>query len=401
MRSEISVSYNGGLVSDSRYHTFNLTDIDEEYIKGVLSNHFVKLPCQVEKINLQSIEGGFNSDITGGGIFRIVVDGTVGNRQTPSLILKSTPPYDKQKEALFKRLVDLGHSSFISLLDKYPSNNLSERELMSYLFLPGKIPLRMPTLFLGVINEKTEQSWIFMEDLSEFKQLTPEDNELVQKRIKLVLRNMADFHSTFWGEKPVLDSVRWLGRWWSNRNNDYAAEDVAQYAISECAKNHPEILNSAMLAVVNRALLQRRSIHHLFTQEPQTIIHWDFGPQNIRFDESKEFKKQLVVFDWQTTSVGLPQWDIAQFLIPIINEGNDQMIYDLIDYYLSELSEVARDKVDISKFKRSFDLVVLDHFFRVCGPVLLSGKSIDNESEVFLEWKNCLHWIETKSAKWI
>ena len=65
MRPEISVSYNGGFVLDSRYHTFNLTDIDEEYIKGVLSNHFVRLPCQVEKINLQSIEGGFNSDITG------------------------------------------------------------------------------------------------------------------------------------------------------------------------------------------------------------------------------------------------------------------------------------------------------------------------------------------------
>ena len=396
---EITGQYNEGFTPNLRYHTFNLLDINADYVNEILSDHYENLACQVKTVSIESAEGGFNSDVTGGGIFKIYVDGQIGDEHAPSLILKSTLPYEKQKETLFKRLIDIGNSDFIPLLDKYPSNRIAQRELMSYLFLPEKIPMRMPTLYLGVIDEETEQSWTFMEDLSNLKSMRQKD--WTEERIKLVLQNMAGFHSAFWGKSSSLDTINWLGRWWKDRNNDYAAEDVALYAVNACAKVHPDVITKKRLFLLERALSQRNSTHNLFTQEPQTIIHWDFGPQNIRLDQSETKEKRLVVFDWQTTSIGLPQWDIAQFLMPIIETGDREQVHNFINFYISMLPLEIRNEIDIVKFMQSFDLVVLDHLFRVCGSILLTGESIDKKGNLYSEWKNCLNWIETESARWI
>lgn len=403
MKQEITVTTHIDSITPKHdmYRTFNLADINAEYVQGILNNHFVQSSCHVENINLVPIGNGFNSEITDGGIYRIVIDGQVDGQKAPSLVLKSTASYYKQKEALFKRLDKLGHTKFIPLLDKYPSNKLAERELMSYLFLPGKIPLRIPELFLGVIDKKTEESWIFMEDLSVLDSVSQKSKQWTQEKIQFVLRNMASFHSSFWGKSSLLDTTDWLGRWWSNRDNDYAANDVAQYAVEENAKHHPDLLTLSRLHILEKALVQRESIHSLFIQEPQTIIHWDFGPQNIRLNKEKTNEDQLVVFDWQTTSIGLPQWDIAQFLMPIIETGDKEQVHDFINFYISMLPLEIRNEIDIVKFMQTFDLVVLDHFFRVCGPILLTGESIDKKGNLYAEWKNCLNWIEAESARWI
>lgn len=396
---EITGQYDEGSVPNLRYHTFNLLDINADYVNEVLSDHYADLACQVKNVTVESIVGGFNSDITGGGVFKIAVDGHVGNERAPSLILKSTLPYEKQQEKMFKRLIDIGNSDFIDILGKYPSNKIAQRELMSYLFLPEKIPMRMPTLYLGVINEETDQSWIFMEDLSNLRSMKQED--WTKERIKLVLQDMAGFHSTFWGKSSSLDTINWLGRWWNNRDNDYAARDVAQYAVRESAKHHSDLLTPGRLHILEKAFIQRESIHNLFIQEPQTIIHWDFGPQNVRLYKEKTGEEQLVVFDWQTTSIGLPQWDIAQFLMPIIKTGDKEQVHNFINFYISMLPLEIRNEIDIVKFIQTFDLVVLDHFFRVCGSILLTGESIDKKGNLYSEWKNCLNWIEAESARWI
>ncbi|MDP2637703.1 MAG: aminoglycoside phosphotransferase family protein [Candidatus Levybacteria bacterium] len=396
---EITDQYNERSVPNLRYHTFNLLDINADYVNEVLSDHYRDLFCQVKDVTVAPIGGGFNSEITGSGIFKIVVDGRVGDKPAPSLILKSTLPYRQQQDTLFKRLINIGNSDFVDILDKYPSNRIAQRELMSYLFLPEKIPIRMPMLYLGVIDEETDQSWIFMEDLSSLRSMGQED--WTKGRIKLVLQNMAGFHSAFWGKSSSLDTISWIGRWWGNKDNDYAAKDVARYAVRESAKYHPDLLTPGRLRILEKALSQRESIHNLFIQEPQTIIHWDFGPQNLRVDKAKTNEEQLVVFDWQTTSIGLPQWDIAQFLMPIIETGDKEQIHNFINFYISMLPSEIRNKIDMVKFMRTFDLVVLDHFFRVCGSILLTGKSIDKKGNLYSEWKNCLNWIEAESARWI
>jgi len=403
MKQEIIVTthIDGITPKHDMYRTFNLADVNTEYVQGILNSHFAQSSCHVENIKLVPIENGFNSEITDGGIYRIVIDGQINGQKAPSLVLKSTTSYYKQKEALFKRLDKLGHTKFIPLLDKYPSNKLAERELMSYLFLPGKIPLRIPELFLGVIDKKTEESWIFMEDLSTLDAVEQKGKEWTQEKIQFVLQNMASFHSSFWGKSSSLDTIDWLGRWWKDRNNDYAAEDVALYAVNACAKLHPDVITKKKLFLLEQALSQRNSTHNFFIQEPQTIIHWDFGPQNIRLDQSEANEKRLVVFDWQTTSIGLPQWDIAQFLMPIIKVESKQVVYDFINFYISMLPLEVRAKIDVQKFIKIFDLVIVDHFFRACAPILFSDESIDKECNTYSEWINCLSWIETESAKWI
>jgi len=344
---------------------------------------------------------GFHSKITGGMFQKLSIENCAGNRNEPSSIfLKHSPSFDNEQKNLFGVLDSLGHYKLAEILKKYPSNRINERELMFYKYLAPKVCIRVPTFYFGVINTNTEESWLFLGDLSDWQEIKPGDRQWTISRLKMVLTKMAKFHSVFWDQD--LKQFDWIGRWWNNRDNDYMAEDVVAYGLETCRKNFPNILTSDIyksLLEVNRT---RSSIQKEFLEQKKTLIHWDFNPNNILFNKLNTKDEDFALLDWQITSIGIPHQDVAQLIISNMGIENKGTVTDLIKHYVRSLEEYTRESINLNEFIRLFDLAVLDHFFRVCAPVLINGRNLDNnEYSAFKEWGNCLGWIRERSLSWL
>jgi hypothetical protein len=368
-----------------------------EFIAAVLQLNGIHLQ-EIPHLQVHSLANGFNTAITGGGIHRILLDTRLTPHIPHTLILKSIPPFTVQQQTMLTALEEMGEHEFIDILAAYPSNTLSRREILSYKEITPHIDLSTPKFYLGILNQLSEQAWILMEDLAELTNIIELGVGYQKIIIKNVLKQMANFHASYWQNTEQFETATWLGRWWTDRNNDFVAEDVTSYALERCAQLHPEHLTPKRMALLRRALQQRPKTHESFTQQPQTLIHWDFGPHNLQIAHINT-TAQPTLFDWELTSIGLPQWDLVQFLLPILGASQASLIEHMIDTYLSFLPREVQAEVDKSEFKRFFDIVVMDHFFRVCGPVLFGGENLEENNNFFREWKQCLEWIEFKFQK--
>lgn len=388
--------------SQSPDQELNLGDFDFKNLGTDLVGHILRLQSpnfeSIKTVDVVPLAKGFNLEITGGGIYKVSVSGNLGQPDHNQMILKAIPPFVEQQQAMFEALDKIGQKAFIDLLAQYPSNRLSQRELSTYAFLASEIPILTPTLLFGILNELTEQAWIFMEDLSALTTVTADIFSWNEKSMSAVIKQIADFHATFWAKDLELNQQSWIGDWWTNRHNDFVAEDVTVYALETCLKLHPDLLTPTRYAFIANVLKNRASLHSLFQEQAQTLIHWDMGPHNMKLDQKRQLN-QLAVFDWELTSVGVAQWDLAQFIMPILGGKDERQIIGLIDQYLSFLTPKISGKINRDEFLKIFDLVVLDHFFRVCGPIVFANGEIDDSNVFFREWKHCLEWIDLRLIK--
>lgn len=378
-----------------------IDNIDPSFFQNMLRRHFGRSDCFVRNLRCYILTGGFDARVTEGGLYLFELNGQIGNKPAPSVVLKAIPPFRNGQQAVIDKLKRLGHSTLANLLKDFPSNKIGEREVMSYRFLSTKIPLRMPILYYSEFDPKSENAWLFLEDLRSYQSFPPDDSGWIKSRLETVLHQMAAFHAIFWGKTAKLRNETWLGRWWSEQKSDYVSAEIAKYIVNACSKIHPTILTKNRCRLLNIAVGIRPKLHKEFTQEPQTVIHWDFSPLNLCFDHSAREDRKLIVFDWQTTSIGLPQWDIAQLLIPCLDICEVKLVDSLIKKYVNFLPQTIQSTIDNQKFCRFFDLVILDHFFRVCWPILFTGQEIKTDNVYLLEWKHILNWIEDRSAKWL
>ena len=143
------------------------------------------------------------------------------------------------------------------------------------------------------------------------------------------------------------------------------------------------------------ALVKRERIWGLYNNYKfNTFIHWDLSPTNVFVDISnkKNGSSDFKVIDWQTSSIGVPQWDLAQILIPLLGKLNESDINQYIDEYYdvfaSTLDQNELKYFDKNQFKTIFNIIVADHSFRTSINVLLSN---DTENT---EWEKCLKWLD-------
>jgi thiamine kinase-like enzyme len=183
--------------------------------------------------------------------------------------------------------------------------------------------------------------------------------------------------------------MQWLGNWWQNRNSDYLSHNVAKYSLDYCAKF---VTDQIILDVLSKTLNKRSKIWDQYNRYKfNTLIHWDLNPSNVLVKADQTINPNFKVIDWQTASIGIPQWDLVQLLIPLSNKFTYQEIEEFIDLYCekfrSHLPSAAQSFFDKQQFKSLFNIVVVDHSFRSTINVLLSNEAADSE------WEKCLGWI--------
>ena len=81
---------------------------------------------------------------------------------------------------------------------------------------------------------------------------------------------------------------------------------------------------------------------------PQTLIHNDFNPRNLGFQNLPGAKgERFVAFDWELATVGLPQRDSVELLTFVAgNDIGDQEILEALEIHRQAFQKTAGIQVD-------------------------------------------------------
>ncbi|OGM11303.1 hypothetical protein A2Z22_05125 [Candidatus Woesebacteria bacterium RBG_16_34_12] len=369
--------------------------VNEKLIINILENSFFSKNHKNTSFVSTYLGGGFHSEVTGGEFQKIVFEDKT-NKKLLSVVLKHSPSFGNEQKKLFKLLNSLGFVELVKILRKYPSNQVNRRELMFYRYLADEVCIKVPSFYFGAINPRTEETWLVLEDLLNWSKIKPGDKRWTSFRLKMVLMKMAKFHSVFWDKSLNLNQFDWIGRWWADRENDYMSKDVALFGLWACRRIYPDILTLNLYKKLSEVISHRELIGNIFLQQKQTLIHWDFNPNNILFNKLNTNEGNLALLDWQVVSIGIPHLDVAQLIVANMGIENEDDVVDLVKNYIFFLKKYIGETIDSKQFMKIFDLAILDHFFRVCAPVL-----INSNSESLAEWNNCLGWIRGRSLFWL
>lgn len=368
--------------SDSPSENLIVRELSQQEIERVVATLF-----HSENIEMTIISGGLNNLITGGGLLKIRLPDKESN-----IVAKVVPSFEVEQKSLATILEKTGHAHLARILAQYPSNNIGEREVETYNLLVGQINLPLPKMHFGYINKIDRSALLIIDDLSDFTPLhLIEDKEIVVRTVRNMIGRLAKFHSSYYQRMSALSSRHWLGNWWQTRNSDYLSHEVAQYSLDSCTRfvTDPVVLDILTTTLHKREKLWDRYNRYKFN----TLIHWDLNSTNILVD-TKTQDTSFKVIDWQTTTVGIPQWDLAQLLIPLSDKLTHEEIEELIDLYCEQfkarLPDSEKTSFDRKEFKELFDVVVADHSFRTTINVLLSQDPAGSE------WEKCLAWTKYK-----
>jgi thiamine kinase-like enzyme len=142
-----------------------------------------------------------------------------------------------------------------------------------------------------------------------------------------------------------------------------------QELFARLSELHPEEIDENVLALQKGIIADIPNWSKQAEQLPSTIIHGDFNPRNFGFiKEAGQW--QLMALDWECIRWGLPQFDLAQFLLHSCSAETllprCEKYVELMRERLEQYSGIALDKV---AWQQGFEVAVKSHLISR-GPLL-------------------------------
>ena len=75
----------------------------------------------------------------------------------------------------------------------------------------------------------------------------------------------------------------------------------------------------------------------------------------------------LKIIDFQDARMGLCQYDLASLLRDSYFELQEDLVCDLIEYYILSIEKLEGRKVHRERFRRNFDLIAIQRNFKAVG----------------------------------
>ncbi len=205
------------------------------------------------------------------------------------------------------------------------------REIDFYQHLAGAVRMRSPRCYASVIDERTNEFTLILEDLGSHRCVSQADGcDLDEAR--LAARSLADFHATWWGRTDELSTpVVSIG---SPRQLDDVIDTFAR-SWPTCRRLAGDRLPPQVLAIGDRWATVGPNLTRRLSTSPRTLCHGDFRLDNLRFADGDE----VIAFDWQLLTLANGVTDLAYFVSQSVRtdqrRGNDRA---LLDVYLAQLA---------------------------------------------------------------
>jgi len=175
-----------------------------------------------------------------------------------------------------------------------------ERELRFYRELAAISPIRVPECYYNVMDEKSDDYILVLEDAGSWTQ-GDQLRGLTVHQTRSALKAISRFHGYWWGS-PELEKLGWIPE--QNLDLIRAFRDNWE----EFSTEHREILSGEDIAAGDLISRSGQKIHELILISPKTIIHYDYRADNMMFKE----KDGIMVLDWQLANRSFGAFDIVR-----------------------------------------------------------------------------------------
>lgn len=266
---------------------------------------------------------------------------------------------DEKKSYILKiaTVNDNVYKFFAEVLGKFPysSKHVNEivreilnffpeqRECRLYNELQIIIPQYIPTIqYLG-INAAEEQSYILMEDLSEYYKFNIlETNETLSfDEIYVAIRDMARIHRLLYDVKR--DFIPRI-----NYNSIKCRQMFFEEVIKNCSEKYSQTLDKEFFKILYGYLDDLEGSLAVMSEGPFTVTHNDFNVRNCCFTYNIDGELTLKVFDWDTARIQNPQFDLMEFFMFLTLPLTADEFFELLVVYRNNAGPFLN--VDSEKF---------------------------------------------------
>lgn len=380
----------------------SIDKIDSAYLSEILRRYHTQPDIEVLDFTKETVKPGLLTSF-GGGILRYRLkckQSDIGDYET-SLILKSGVGSDTVLEAVLRFYSKTNYPKRAADILRVHWDELSyglacTNEINSYgTFIPG-LPIGSPAVYHTVLDEESEQYWIFMEDITGFPLVDRWDDLSAWKddHLKSVLSDMAQMHSMYWNDLNTLSHYPWLKKYsaeWAQSTLPYWKENV-RFALETFSgyfdDSHVRLLSAAVENLVDICSRLDGAVH--------TLVHEDFSPRNLCFRKQgpQDSGWKVILYDWGEASVDVPQFDIFYFINFLVDPERElDRANALINFYLDCLPEWIRTTLRKEDFMDIYNLSVLRYLVtRELAACSLADKAKD--SWIFRFLRHNLNWAE-------
>ena len=181
------------------------------------------------------------------------------------------------------------------------------REVMTYRLLAGRPSIRTPRVYFAETDATGSRLNLVMEDLSAFAEPGDQIAGCSPRDAGAAIAEFAALHAAFWRD-PAVEEMDWL---FSNRPRA-AAGAVQGFAAGArvCLERFGDRLPGEVFAAID-AFAPQVGEWAAAVPRRKTLIHREARVDNVVFDRRDPDRVRAYVIDWQFTSCGDPQYDIA------------------------------------------------------------------------------------------
>jgi Phosphotransferase enzyme family len=139
-------------------------------------------------------------------------------------------------------------------------------------------------------------------------------NDWPESLYESALLGIGDIHACFIGDNPQKkDYQNWVvGPFTDEHMND--SKELWLSMFDKFQLYFPNIVNNKIKKQHIKLIDNISTWLGKVNDYPKTLIHGDFNPRNLGFEKNSNQWK-VVILDWECVRWGLPQYDIAQFLL--------------------------------------------------------------------------------------
>jgi thiamine kinase-like enzyme len=230
----------------------------------------------------------------------------------------------------------------------------SAREVTFYRQIAPLIPLRVPHLYYGAVDETTGRVILVLEDFP-----TTRDGDGLhgcsRTDAALVIDQLARFHAQWWNHSQ-LDAFSWLPLW---GGDSHVAQSRYVQFIGPFLQRFGSRVPKRVREVIDALATGYGDVRERLKRSPVTLIHGDLHLDNLLF-APPQHEPGVTVLDWQSVARGRGVIDLAIFLFESLDTTTRRAVEgDLLRQYHGLLLAGGVTGYDFSQLIEDCRLVLL------------------------------------------
>ncbi len=280
-------------------------------------------------------------------------------------VIAKVKPLDEEVVLMINSMASMCGGQLASNHNKYKNklgfNGCHLRELEIFAQTDERFIKHMPTVY-GLHEDPQREAYVLTMELLDGMVLMDSADDVSgwqSEHIEAAIKGIAEVHSVWYGREDELQAEPWLGPVMTSAD---MTEMIPLWEALEvhAAEEFPDLVPRRVLQYYLSFVRSLPQWWPMIESMPRTLIHNDFNPRNICLRPTDDGLR-LCAYDWELATLGLPQHDLAEFLVFVL--GVNPAVED-VDHYVElhrqTLEKHAQTTIDPAIWREGYKYALMD-----------------------------------------